>query len=240
MEYGIYSEFGIPSNFTIPDNTVNRYLGVVCDDLTSSCSGDNQECRRSVTDQEDDLILVCDDGTEVSCNKAVICGASSVFAAMLDGSFTESDKARVALPNTSSQSLTCLVHFLYTCSPDTCPQFSNLEADTLLELVTLSDKYLLSDLNLSTCHSVLRHCLDPGHVGAIYKAAIQSNFPVIFGGQQQSLSRCLVIYILVTDLTNKKRLNLVTAIMKENLTSHLLDDINQILRPSLQLVSKKR
>ena len=217
---------------------LTRYLGVACDDLSVSDVGVT-ECRRSETDMEDDLTLVCDDESEIRCNKSVICEASSVFAAMLAGSFKESDKTRIRLRSTSSQSLTCLVHFLYTCNPDTCPQFSNLQADTLIELVTQSDKYLLGELNLWACHSVLRHCHDPGHVGHIYRDSIQSNFPVIFGGRQESLSRSLVTYILVTDFTNKRRVGLVMAIVKESLTSHLLHDINHIIRPSLQLVTKK-
>ena len=155
------------------------YLGVAvcCDHRTDPVSGCSQ-CRRHETGQDDDLTLVCDDGVEVECNRSVICQASHVFAAMLTGTFTEADQTRVPIPHTSSRALNCLIHFLYTCSPDTCPQYDDLPADTLLELVQLSDQYLLTDLNLSVCHTIIRHSASTQFLTPIYRSAVQSSYPV--------------------------------------------------------------
>lgn len=111
----------------------------------------------------------------------------SVRQVMLTCSFTESDQTRVPLPHTSSRALTCLIHFLYKCNPDTCPEFDSLTTETLLELVKLSDKYLLTDLNLSCCHKIIRHSATPQYLVQIYSSAIQSNYPVNCAG------RCVVI-----------------------------------------------
>ena len=163
---------------------VSAYLGVaVCCDRSVELEPRSPVCRRYEGGVADDLILLCDDGSEISCNKSVLCEASNVFAAMLSGSFTESEQTRVPLPHTSVQALTCLVHNFYTCDPDTCPEFVNLSADTLLELVTLSDKYLLTELNLSTCHAIIRHAGSPRHLSQIYKSALQTNYPVNCAGR---------------------------------------------------------
>ena len=97
---------------------------------------------------------------------------------MLTGTFTEADQTRVPIPHTSSRALNCLIHFLYTCSPDTCPQYDDLAADTLLELVQLSDQYLLTDLNLSVCHTIIRHSASTQFLTPIYRSAVQSSYPV--------------------------------------------------------------
>ena len=164
------------------------YLGVaVCcarSDLEDADSAPQPRvCRRGDSAQDADLYLVCDGGEEVACSRGVVSAASPVFAAMLTGSFTESDQARVPLPHTSVAALTCLVHHLYGCQPDTCPRYEQLTADTLLELVTLSDKYLLTELNLSACHAILRHCGNPRYLPQIYRAAVQCNYPVNCAGR---------------------------------------------------------
>ena len=163
---------------------LSGYLGVaVCCDRTWDIMPRGNTCRRRDQNIADDMTLICDDGSEVNCNKSVLCEASNVFAAMLTGSFQESEKTRVSLPHTSARALTCLVHFLYSCDPETCPEYEDLAADTLLELVALSDKYLLPELNLHTCHTCIKHAGSVKYVCQIYREALQSNFPVNCAGQ---------------------------------------------------------
>ena len=125
------------------------HLGVrVCcsSSLGQEAQEETQTCSYEGSQLEQDLTLLCDDGTRVKVNKQIISDSCPVFSAMLTGSFTEAERETIRLPGTSGPALTCLLHFLYGCEPDRCPQFrrSSGEPETLLELVSLSDNYLLS------------------------------------------------------------------------------------------------
>ena len=211
--------------------------------------------RNQATDT--DLYLVCDGCEEVACSRSrpVMSVASLMFAAMLTGSFTESDQEHALVAHTYVAALKCLVHYLYGCQPDTCPHYEQLTADMLLELVTLSDKYLLTEVNLSACHAILRHCGNPRYLPQIYRAAVQCNYPVNCAGRLVSsvitihkqgvcsktnsvfrsdpLSSSVVKYLLVVTMSNTARVELVTALVSCDLASHLLDDISKLLRQKL-------
>ena len=204
--------------------------------------GETLTCSYEVSQLEQDLTLVCDDGTRVKVNKEVISDSCPVFSAMLTGSFTEAERETIRLPGTSGPALSCLLHFLYGCQPDLCPQFrrSSGQPDTLLELVSLSDKYLLSQLNLSVCHSIIRHSGSPQHVTQIYRAALQNNYPVLCAGREASLALSIVSFILVGGIETEVRVQLVRNIVSSDLSQHLLDDIGKILRSRLQPANIKK
>ena len=218
-----------------------QHLGVsvCCSEVLSQRSGDQEEiCRKKEAgEDEEDLTLLCDDGTRVKVNKQVISSACPVFAAMLSGSFTESERSSIILPHTTGPALTCLVHYLYGCRPVSCPHWADLAGNTLLELVSLSDKYLLTDLNLSVCHDIIRHSVQPQHLTNIYRAAIQNNFPVLCTVREESkpvsLALSVVSFLLVADLRADTRAELVKQIVSSDLAQHLLDDIGKILRAKL-------
>jgi len=219
---------------------VSAYLGVaVCCDRSVEVETRPHVCKRHVEGvADDDIVLLCDDGSEIACNKEVLCVASHVFSAMLSGSFNESEQTRVPLRHISAQAITCLVHYLYTCDPDTCPEFTNLSADTLLELVTLSDKYLLTELNLSTCHAIIRHAGSPRHLSQIYKSALQTNYPVNCAGRSGTLSTSVVNYLLVGTMSTRARVELVMELIKSGLGQHFLDQVGKIIRDKLDQAGK--
>ena len=202
---------------------------------------DTETCIYQDSELEQDLSLVCDDGTRVRVNKQIISDSCPVFSAMLTGSFTEAERETIRLPGTSGPALTCLLHFLYGCQPGCCPQWRDLAGDTLLELVSLSDKYLLSELHLSVCHSIIRHSASPSHLTNIYRAALQNNSPVLCAGreagQSVSLAVSVVNFLLVGHMTAQHRAGLVRQVVSSDLAQHLLDDISKILRAKLELAA---
>jgi len=229
---------GIVSDCVYSVSRLAGYLGVhVCCDMNVANEAREVKCRRNDPSEPDDITLVCDDGTEIRCNKLIICSKSHVFAAMLTGSFNESDKTRVSIPHTSSTALRCLIHFLYTCEPESCPEFSDLTADILLELVSLSDQFLLTELNLYACHTCIKHAGSLKYLSQIYRAALQSNYPVNCAGRSGSLSNSVVSFLLVGHMDNFSRSQLVSSIMTSELGQHLLDDISKILRAKLDIAS---
>ena len=201
--------------------------------------GETLTCSYEVSQLEQDLTLVCDDGTRVKVNKEVISDSCPVFSAMLTGSFTEAERETIRLPGTSGPALSCLLHFLYGCLPGCCPQWRDLAGDTLLELVSLSDKYLLSELHLSVCHSIIRHSASPRHATQIYRAALQNNYPVLCAGREASLALSIVSFLLVGGIKTEDRVVLVRNIVSSDLSQHLLDDIGKILRSRLELAKSR-
>ena len=69
------------------------------------------------------------------------------------GPFAESEQSEVRIPMTSHGALSMLVHYLYGCR--WCSSFDDLPVKTLLELVGLSDQYLLNDFNQSVSHEIV-------------------------------------------------------------------------------------
>ena len=203
---------------------------------------DTETCIYQDSELEQDLSLVCDDGTRVRVNKQIISDSCPVFSAMLTGSFTEAERETIRLPGTSGPALTCLLHFLYGCQPERCPQFrrSSAEPETLLELVSLSDKYLLTELNLSVSHSIIRHSASPRHATQIYRAALQNNYPVLCAGREAALALSIVSFILVGHIKTEDRVELIRNIVSSDLSQHLLDDIGKILRSRLEPANIKK
>ena len=220
------------------------HLGVkVCcsSSLAGQLGGESLTCSYEESQLGQDLSLLCDDGTRLRVNKQVISSSCPVFSAMLSGSFTEAERETIRLPGTSGPALTSLLHFLYGCQPGLCPQLrqSSGEPETLLELVSLSDKYLLSSLNLSVCHDIIRHSASPGITVRIYRAALQHNYPVLCAGREASLALSIVSFLLVGDIKTEDRVGLVRNIVKSDLSQHLLDDIGKILRSRLELAKSR-
>ena len=138
------------------------------------------------------LSLMFDDGSTVALNKETIVQANSVFEAMLVGRFTEASQAEVKLPKTSRSSMLRIVHYLYGCrrwaGEEGCcreqgPEEANSstvnesyedDLDMLLDLVPLSDKYLLTELNRIVCRMIVKQCMqDPeGKMKMAYKRSL--------------------------------------------------------------------
>ena len=206
------------------------HLGVVSPSLILSAETTGQ-CYRSISQAEDNLTLLLDDGTSVAANKDILCDSCPVFAAMFSGSFSESGQSSIPLPQTTSPALSCLLHYLYNCR--LCPQFSNLSIPTLLELVSLSDKYLLSDLNMTVSHCIIRRCVSGPDLVELYRLALQKKYPVQCGGNPGTLAQSTVCTLLVGDMPTRDRVKLIKKLVCSELAGDFIDDVSKMLREKL-------
>jgi len=206
------------------------HLGVVSPSLTlpEQITG---ECHRSSSTAEDNLTLVLDDGSSLAANKEILCNSCPVFAAMFSGSFSEAGQSSIPLPHTSSPALSCLLHYLYTCH--LCQQFSSLAVTTLLELVSLSDKYLLPDLNLAVSHCIIRRFVSGPDLVDLYRLALQKKYPVQCGGNPGTLAQATVCTLLVGDMPTRDRVELVRRLVCSQLSGDFIDDVGKMLREKL-------
>ena len=191
--------------------------------------GDDEECSSAKWTHHHDITLLLDSGESVEASRCVLTSASSVFAAMLAGGFSESGFTEVALPLTSKPALDCLLHHLYGC-PAPCPTFRHLPIPTLLELVSLSDKFLLADLNLAITSCIVRRCIGAGaDLPLIYRLALQRDYPV----PGSTLAQATVCLSLVCEVDIKQRAAMVRSIVSSDMKGDYIDDVNKLLRAKL-------
>ena len=206
------------------------HLGVVSPSLTlpEEITG---ECHRSSSTAKDNLTLVLDDGSSLAANKEILCNSCPVFAAMFSGSFSESGQSSIPLPHTSSPALSCLLHYLYSCQ--LCQQFSSLAVTTLLELVSLSDKHLLHDLNLAVSHCIIRRFVSGPDLVDLYRLSLEKKYPVQCGGNSGTLAQATVCTLLVGDMPTRDRVELVRKLVCSQLSGDFIDDVGKMLREKL-------
>lgn len=106
-------------------------------------------------DLDHDVTFVSDDGSEVSACRKRLSDSSGVFGAMFGGSFAESGMGRVPLPGAGSADVVrLLVHHLYGCR--WCGVFEKVEdVGNLLDLLALSDRFLLPELNKAVAKEIV-------------------------------------------------------------------------------------
>ena len=191
--------------------------------------GGQEECSSAEWNHDHDITLVLDSGESVEASRSVLTNASPVFAAMLAGGFSESGFTEVPLPLTSLPALNCLLHHLYGC-PAPCLQFRQLPIPTLLELVSLSDKFLLADLNLAITSCIVRRCLGAGaDLPLVYRLALQRDYPV----PGSTLAQATVCLSLVCDVDCWQRASMVRSIVTSDMKGDYIDDVGKLLRAKL-------
>ena len=141
---------------------------------------------------------------------------------------------QVKIQFTGFQALTGTIHYLYGCR--WCDYFKDLSPKVLLELVILTDKYLLTDFNESISHEIVRSCSKVDQVVEIYEASLHKEYPVR-GIQDNNLSLSAISFILVGEFDEKLvktgRAEIFNQLMKSKMAAEFLDDVNRIVRQKL-------
>ena len=210
-------------------SNLSGHLGIVAPNLTIEESALSCVCEFDENEDPKDLKIKADDGKFIAVNRDKLSNASGVFEAMLSGQFAESSQNEIQLPMTGFSAIVCLVHHLYGCQ--WCPVISNMSVQVLLELIAVTDKYLLVDFNRVVSAEIVRRCQRPDQVVQIYEASLQKEYPV--GGTKDNLNVCSTSYLLVEDVEPDVRTRVFRQLMKSNMASDFLDDINRIVRDKL-------
>jgi len=225
-----YDPSSLLSQAVLSVSQLAAHLGVVSPSLTlpEEITG---QCHREASTAQDNISLLTDDGGVVTANKEILCSSCPVFAAMFSGSFSESGLSSIPLPHTSSSALSCLIHYLYSCI--LCKHYTNLSIPTLLELVSLSDQYLLPDLNQAVSHCIIKRFVSGPHLVELYRLALQKKYPVKCGDTPSTLAQATVCTLLVGDMSTKDRVGLVIKLITSQLVGDFLDDVGKTLRAKL-------
>jgi len=218
---------------------VEPYVNVVDDEEIQQPNAPAAgHCYYDLTEFNYDFELVMDDGIGVEANRRVLSKANSVFEAMLEGRFIESSDREVHLPGANSTSVRILVHYLYGCQ--NCRVVSdNSDIDAWLDLLPLTDRYLLLDLNRELCRKVMRLCTrDVSKVIHAYRKSLDIICPT--RGQEEALNTSIVTFLLVGNLHHPVRVKLFDELAKDpTLNATFLDDIANLILDKLKAELRK-
>ena len=256
--------------------------------VKTSDSNNATHCFYKHCKKEKDLILKFDDGSKIRASKDVMVAANNVFEAMLVGRFSEANQAEVHLPKTSASAMLRIVHYLYGCrrwaGKDGCCRYgpgligtstefiqpasiiSQYEDDLemLLDLVPLSDKYLLADLSLFVNRMIVTQCTQnpENKMQIAYRRSLNIFCPTVHNMKDNedsntshfvpskqdnilfastALNIKLVAFLLSGNIPNSTRTKLFWELVKSDsgISADFVDDINQIIISSLKTAMLK-
>ena len=95
-----------------------------------------------------DVTFVMDDGCHVTGSRTLLSATSSVFAAMLEGAYKESDQTEIVIQHASTEAFQLLIKHLHGCDIQTALDTIDVDdtLDVLLQALALSDRYMLETL----------------------------------------------------------------------------------------------
>lgn len=125
------------------------------------------------------VTFVVGGGAKILANREKVCENSDYFQALLQGHFQESSSELVVLPHISAENLSAIFHFLHGCgNGNTCPYITRIPFSVLLELLSDSEKFLLTNIK-TIVEDRLCHCLLPSQISKIYKQSKMHNSPAL-------------------------------------------------------------
>jgi len=230
-----FKEAALFGDAVLACKTLAGHVGVVAPKLKLEVK-DVDQCLYQAPDGKGQncVIFQLDDKTTLAADKEKLSSGSDFFAAMFAGGhFSESGQASVRLANAGRGSLTLVMHRLHGCR--WCSAFAKATSEDLLDLVALTDQYLLSELNLEAAEEVVRRCMDPGQVVRVYERSLQRRYPVTArdSSAESSLAVCAVSYLLVGTMSHARREELFRQLMASNMSSDFADDVAKTLRAQL-------
>jgi len=168
-----------------------------------------------------------DDGTIIKADRDFLVEQSEFFAGLLDGHFKESGQNLITLSNVDPKTFRCLLHLLHTKYSNTSLQDVDLDLDTLLDMIVLCDRYLLTDLCVSLTDSVQQFRIATETVPVIYNWSVESGTNLL---RVES-----VAFALVATVGEHERFEMFQKLFDLGYREQLVEDIEKLLRRYLSL-----
>lgn len=143
----------------------------------------------SADKSEDSLVLDLTftvKGKEIRANRAKTASSSEVFAAMLEGHYSESKSCNIHISDASFHSFNLIVQCIHNSSnlADSVEEIQNKHdkedtLDILLEALSLCDRYNLDELQYAICDLVSNQCVEPSSVDYILDFSVMHNCEIL-------------------------------------------------------------
>lgn len=161
-----------------------------------------------------------DDDSLLNANKDFLTIKSDFFARLLNGDFKESNEKIIKLHDVELKTLRCLLN-LCSIIDKTESVEVDLDLETLLDVIGLSDRYLMLDLCVSLIGSVEQFRITYDTVPQIYRWSIESGTNLL---RVESIA-----YALVGNIQDMQRYDMFEALFNLGYSEQLVDDIQKLL-----------
>ena len=117
------------------------------------------------------MIFLLDDGSRVPAHRVIITHHSEYFARLLEGHYAEASQGEVTVHDISKEAFLCVLHHLYSCTPDSCKETKVLledDADVAVETSARAGQFLLPRLQDAVSDIIVIHHLSPSRAVELY------------------------------------------------------------------------
>ncbi|CAG9831620.1 unnamed protein product [Diabrotica balteata] len=157
-----------------------------------------------------------DDGICIKADRDYLTNKSDYFNRLLTGHFKESSEDEIYLHNVKSQTLKCLLKILTYKDI-----WYKADIDTLLDVIALSDEYLMNDLNCFVTNYVEKHRMNYITVPTIYRWSLESGLNFL---RVESIA-----YALVVQIPDVDRFKMFDSLFALGYSDEVVDDIEKLL-----------
>lgn len=127
-----------------------------------------------------DAITFIVEGQKITASKSMLISKSEIFAAMLEGHYSEANLSEIPIPETSFFAFRFLVHFLHGCQLRTCAVLRDLlslektaeNAVVLISLANEAEKYMIHSLKDLACRILHERFIVADSARAVFKFAV--------------------------------------------------------------------
>lgn len=168
-----------------------------------------------------------DDGTHVKADRDFLSDKSVYFNKLLSGQFKESHEKEIALRNVANKSLKTLLSLLQCDINRTEVIELDFDLATLLDVIALSDRYLLFDLCVSLTSSVEQFRISTETVPAIYQWSLESGTNIL---RVESIA-----FALVCNILDSERFAMFRSLFDLGYAEQLVEDIQKLLERFLNM-----
>ncbi|CAH1101433.1 unnamed protein product [Psylliodes chrysocephalus] len=179
----------------------------------SSQRSDNQTSVKLVT-------FKLDDGQHVKADRNLLMEKSVYFTNLLSGSFKEGSEDEVCLQDVEFRTLNCLLDLVGSVN-----EIRKIGLDTLLDVIALSDRYLMSDICSLVTNYVKKYRMSTRNVAEIYKWSLESRLDLL---RVESIT-----YALVVDVCDRLRFDIFNTLFSLGHSDDLVSDINKLIESYL-------
>lgn len=161
-----------------------------------------------------------DDGTFLKADRSYLSEKSDFFNRLLNGHFKESTEDEISLHNVELKPLRCLLHLLMCVDKSETIEI-DLDLDTLLEVIVLSDRYLMVDLCVCLTDCVEQFKISPETVPIIYQWSLESGTNLL---RVESIA-----FALVENIVDAERFVMFENLFGLGYSEQLVEDIQKLL-----------
>lgn len=198
---------------------------ITCPKLVSKpCKTRN--CHKKIVKKETTVTLALDDGTSINANKSFLSLKSPMFEAMFRcGGFKEAYQSTVRLNDVSSECLKTFMNLL----DKYCDCLLPRNISILLELIMITDKYMLNELSEKISEVVL-NTISIDNVWDIYDWTKKTDFQLKPGSDT---GFDVIRYLFSSNSRFPDRLDTIKKLCKSVHSKHFNEDLKTVLRKGL-------